>query len=211
MVGAHPCRHLQGLVRDVDGDDLGAARGPQALHTDVAQTADADDGAAGARAQERRRLLDRPVGGQPGVGVSGDLLGGETLLELEGRALHGPQILREPAVDVEARELGVLAVHVLAPPAGGADAVGLQRMHDDSVSGLQGGDRGTYLLDPPGVLVAQCVRQRRILDAAPDALHHMQVRAADTGSPDAHDHVVRTLDPGVGHLVEVQPLIAVLV
>jgi hypothetical protein len=209
VVGAHARGHLQGLVRDVDGDDLGSARGPQALHADVAEPADADDGAAGARGQERRRLLDRPIGGQPGVGVGGDVLGGKTLLELEGRALHGAQVLRESAVDVEAGELGVLAVHVLAPPAGGTDAVGLQRVHDHGVARPQGRDRRSYLLDPPGVLVPERVGQRWVLDAAPDAFHHVQVRAADAGSADADDHVVGSLDAGVGNLVQTQPLVTV--
>src|SRR5664280_294654 len=141
VVGTHVPGHLERFVRDVDGDDLGAARGPQALHADVPETADADDGAAGPWGQQRQRLLHGPKRGQSSVRVGGDVFGGETLFKLKGRALHRLQVLREAAVDVQTRELRVLAVHVLAPAAGRADAVGLQRVHDNGVARSQRGDR----------------------------------------------------------------------
>ena len=158
---------------------------------------------------EGLRLRHRPIRGQPGVRVGRDVLGGEILLELEGRALHRLQVLGEATVDVQARELRMLAMHVLAPAAGRADAVGLQRVHDDGVARPQRGDRWTYLLDPSRVLMPERAGQPWIL--MPRTLHHMQVRAADAGSADPDDHLVRTLDRRVGHLVEVQPIVSILV
>ena len=156
------------------------------------------------------RLLDRVVGGQPGVGQRGDVLGVQRRVELDDRARVGLEQLGEAAVDRDPREQVVRAVHVVAGAAGAAQAAGDQRVDDHGVADLDVGDGRADLVDPAGVLVAEHVGQ---LDAGllgPLALLDVQVGAAQPGAADAHDHVVRPGDLGLGDLLDGERLVVLV-
>ena len=106
------------------------------------------------------RLLDRVVGGKPGVGERGDVLRAASA----GRALRpsarsGRAGIGEPAVADRCRGRRVLAVHVVAGAARAAQPAGDQGVQDDRVADRDVGDRGADLLDPAGVLVTERVGQ----------------------------------------------------
>ena len=144
------------------------------------------------------RLANRVVGGQPGVGERRDVRRLQPGVELHHRAHRRPQVLGHPAVDADAREAVVGAVHVVAGPAGPTEPAGHQRMEDDLVVDGDRRDRLPDRHDRAGVLVPDGVRQ---LDAAlvrPLALDDVQVGAADAGRIDVDQDVERTFDVGSG-------------
>jgi len=123
-------------------------------------------------------------------------------------ALTGQQVLRIAAIGVDAGELAVGGVHVVATAARQAVAAGDEGMADHGVADLDSLDAGSDLLDPAGVLVAHDVGERHLDLAAPDALDDVQVGAADAGAANAHDHVGRCGDARVGHVLIVDELVA---
>jgi hypothetical protein len=160
-----------------------------------------------ARVQQRGRLLDRVVGGQAGVGQRGDVLGVQDRVELDHRPRGGLEQVGEPAVDRDAREEVVLAVHVVAGAAGPAEAAGDQRMDDDRVADLDVGHGRADLLHPAGVLVAEDVGQLDARLLRPLPLLHVEVGPAQAGAADAHDHVVRTGDRRLGDRLHLQRVV----
>ena len=85
----------------------------------------------------------------------------------------------------------VLAVHVVAGPAGPAQPAGDQRMQDHLVADGDVGDGVTDRMHPAGVLVADRVGQRHAGLLLPLAFDDVHVGAADAGAADPHDHVER--------------------
>ena len=83
------------------------------------------------------------------------------------------------------------AVHVVAGPAGPAQAAGRGRVQDHGVADGHVGDRRADLVHPARVLVAQDVGQRGAHGRVPLAVDDVQVGAADAGAADLHDDVER--------------------
>ena len=174
----------------------------QALDADVAQAARADDHAGGAGVEQRESLADRVVGGDAGVGEGRDVLGLRLRVQLDAGPGRGQQVLGHAAVPGQAGELAVLAVHVVAGPAGVAQAVGRCGVQDDGVADGHVGDRRADLVHPARVLVAEDVGQRGAHGGVPLPLDDVQVGPADAGAADLHDDVERPADLRLGHVVD---------
>ena len=157
-VGADLAGQRERLLGRVDDDDLGRGHRLEALDPDVAEPAGADHDRLGARLQHRDRLLDGVDRGQAGVGQRGDVLGLKGI-DLDHRARARLQQLGEAAVTVDPGKRAVEAVHVVADPAGPAEAAGDERVHDHRVADFDVGHAGADLVDPAGVLVAGRVWQ----------------------------------------------------
>ena len=76
LVSPYLLGELEGLLRRIDGDDLRGRHSFEALDRDVPQaTSCADHDYTRPWMEYLRRLLDGVVGGEPGVGVRGHVLG----------------------------------------------------------------------------------------------------------------------------------------
>jgi hypothetical protein len=134
------------------------------------------------------------VGGDPGVGQRRDGGGVGVRVQLHAGTGGGAQVLRHAAVVVrQPREERVLALHVLASPAGEAQAAGGLRVQDHRVADRDVADAVADRVHPAGVLVADDVGQLRPHRLGPLAFEDVQVGAADPGAADLHDHVQRAL------------------
>ena len=109
------------------------------LDADVAEAAGADDDALVARPQPPGRLGRGVVGRQTGVGERRDVLRLEGGVELHAAARRRLEVLGVPAVGVDAGERAVLAVNVVAEPAGAAQPAGDQRVEDHLVADRDAG------------------------------------------------------------------------
>src|ERR1700722_6286831 len=96
--GAELLRQFQRVGAAVDDDDPGRRQRRQALDADVAEPARPDDHRGGAGVQQRQRLADRVVGGDPGVGERGDVGRPCARVELDAGAGGGEQVLGHPPV-----------------------------------------------------------------------------------------------------------------
>ena len=85
------------------------------------------------------------------------------------------------------------AVHVVAAAAGDAEPAAVRRIDEHRVAGRDRGDAVAGRLDPAGVFMAEHARQADA-DAFHQAFDGVQVRRADTGPADPHDHVARMRD-----------------
>src|ERR1700722_9337217 len=186
----------------VDDDDVRRRQRGEALDADVSEAAGADDDGGGAGVEQRQRLADGVVGGDPGVGEGGDIprLGGG--VELDARPGGREQVLGHSAVGRQAGEGRVLAVHVVARPARVAQAAGRGGGEDDGVADRDVGDGGADLAHPAGVLMAEDVGQRGAHRRVPLAFDDVQVGAAAAGAADLDDHVERVSDRRLGDLVD---------
>ena len=118
--------------------------------------------------------------------------------------------LGHPPVAAETRELRSGTVHVVTGTARPAQAARHQRVQDDLVPDGHRADGVTHGDHRAGVLVADDVGQLGILPAGPLALDDVQVGAAHAGRVDVHQDVERTLDGGLGHVVEAGRLAVVV-
>src|SRR5580658_8475856 len=130
VVGAQLLGQLESVRVLVHHDDPGGGQRGKALDADVTEAARADDHAGGARVEQRDRLAHRVVRGDPRVGQRRDVLGLGRRVELDAGPRGGEQVLGHPAVTGQARERAVGAVHVVAGPAGTAQAARNPRMQD---------------------------------------------------------------------------------
>jgi hypothetical protein len=86
-------------------------------------------------------------------------------------------------------------VHVVPGPAEAAEAAGRQGVEDDRVAWGDMADGRADLVDPPGVLMAEGVGQRRVgAQLVPLAQVEMDVGAAQARPADLDDHVEGVLD-----------------
>jgi len=214
VVGAEVLCEGEGVVLDVDGRDGGGGGREETLQPDVAEPADADHDGVVARGQLARGLLRRVVGGDARVGVWGDVDRLHAVGQRDQRPLGGEEVLGEPAVGREPRELEVRTVHVLAEPAVPAGPAGHHRVADDGVALLSHGDFVAGLGDDARVLVAERHREGLGDVVRPHALDHVVVRPAPAGALDLDDDVVRPFWLGPVDLVDgegVLPVVGVLV
>ena len=143
------------------------------------------------------------IGAAHGVGADREELDHRRLVERDAVGdrhvvLRHTDIVRHPAVDVDAEDGDALTAIGLAAPTGDAMAAGEIRDHEDL---LPDGDAAarTRLGDFAGQFVSD---HARIVEKRMRALVDMEVRAADPGAPDAHDHLTgpwrrpRPLDHG---------------
>src|SRR4051794_21168036 len=207
VVGAELASELEGLLVRIDDDDLGRRVGLQALDADVAQAARADHDALGAGAEDRNRLLHGMDRREAGVGERGDLGRLQRRVELHDRARAREQVLGEAAVPVDAGERAVLAMHVVAEPAGATQAARDERVDDDGVADLDVRHAGADLVDPARVLVAGRVGKLDLGLLGPLPLLDVEVRAAQPGRADLHDDVERAGDLRLVDLVHLQRLV----
>ena len=145
-----------------------------------------------------RRLLGRPVGRQARIGIGRHVLRRQAARQLDQGSNAGQQILGIAAIGIDAGELALRRVHVVAAPAGEAMAAGDQRMADHRIADLEALDARADLLDPAGILMPHDIGKLHIHLAAPDALDDVQVGAANAGATDADDDVGGLLDLRVG-------------
>jgi hypothetical protein len=165
------------------------------------EPAGADHDAGRPGIQQRDRLLHRVIGGNPGIGERRDILRLRRRIELDAGAGGSQQVLGHPAIGGQPGERGVLAVHVIPGPAGAAQAAGRRRMQDDGVADGHVGDRGPDLVYPPGVLMPEDVRQRRVHPLIPLPLDDVQVGPAHPGPADLDDDIQGAADLRLGHVV----------
>src|SRR5438445_3305813 len=212
MVGARLLGQLPGSFVGVGGDDLDRGQRPQTLDADMAKAADAHDDHAGLGGRIAGHLLAGPHGGDAGVGHGRHVLGLEARVELDERALAGQKVLSEAPVHAEAGEGAVVAVHVLAAAAAEAHATAHQRVHDHGVAGADRRHVGAHLFDPPGVLVAEGVRQLEVGERlAQDALDDVEVGPAEAGPADLDDDVLGAADLRFRDVVDPETVVVVAV
>ena len=144
----------------------------------MAEAAGAQYHRVGARIQDHGGLLHRVIRGQPSVRQRCHVLRLHPRVEFDHRPGTRAQQLGEATVDVDARERAAHAVHVVASPAGAAEAAGDQRMHDDSIADGNILHRRPDRLYPTGALMPEGVRQRDVALATPLPLHNVQVGTA---------------------------------
>jgi hypothetical protein len=85
------------------------------LDPDVAEAAAANDHTGSARRQKARSLLGGPVRGDPGVGERRNVFGLKARVELDERALAGPQVFGKATVAVQPRKGIVFAIRRSSP------------------------------------------------------------------------------------------------
>jgi hypothetical protein len=194
VVGAdlHGERHRVGVA--VDHDDRGAGDGLEHLDADVAEASGADDDADVAGPGGPGRLGRRVVGGEARVRQGGDIRGLEAVVDLDDTAGRGPKQLRVATVGVDARELAVLAVHVVPETAGPAEPARHERVQDDLVPDRDVRDRVADGVHPTGVLVTDRVGQGDPRLRLPLPLEDVEVGAADPGATDPDDDVEGAFD-----------------
>ena len=203
-VGTDVDSQLDRLRIAVDNDHGDTRDRLEYLDSDVTKTASTDHHAHIPRPGGPRHLLRRVVRGQSRVRERGDLSRFKRVVDLHHAAGGGAQVLRVAAVGVDARELVVLAVHVVTESACAAKPTGDQRVQDDLVARGHVGDRVPERMHPAGVLVADGVGQGDSALLRPLPFQDVDVGAADPGAADPHDHVQRSGELGFGDLGELQ-------
>ncbi len=193
----------------VHADDPGGAAVQGDARGHVPDRAETEDGQGAARGNGG--VLDGlPGGGQdvrevdePLVGRAVGHLDGQGVAERHAQELGLPAghlpvelaVAEEGGALAPLAHLGGLALRLQPLPAHDARAAGDVEGHDDAVARRERGDAGAGLLHDAHRLVAQDVARFHV---GPEQLVQMQVRAADAGGGDPHDHVRRLLDPWVG-------------
>jgi hypothetical protein len=157
--------------------------------------------------QPLRGLRRSVVGRQPRVGEGRDVRGLERVVDGYDAARRRLQVLGVPAVGVDARELAVLAVHVVTGAARTTQAARDQRVHDHLVALADVGDRRPDGVHPPGVLVTDRVRRRHARLLLPLSLEDVEVGAAHPGATDADDDVEGPRGLGDVDLVHLEVLV----
>src|ERR1700730_1355050 len=203
-VGTDLDSQLDRLRIAVDDDHGDTRNRLQHLDSDVTKTASTDHHAHISRPGGPRPLRRRVVRSQARVRERGDLSRLERVVDLHHAAGGGAQVFRVAAVGVVARELVVLAVHVVTESACAAKPTGDQRVQDDLVAHGDVGDRVPDRMHPAGVLVADGVGQGDSALLRPLPFQDVDVGAADPGAADPHDHVERAIDLGFWDVGELQ-------
>src|SRR5215203_1376328 len=197
LVRAPLFSQLERLLVGVGDDDLRRGERLETLDADVAEAPRAHDDSLRHRVQGLHARPDGVVSGEASVGQRRYVFGLKNRIELHDRAHVGLQKVGEAAVAGEAGELAVLTVHVVAGPAGAAEAAGHEGVADHRVPHGYVRDARADLLDPARVLVAQSVGQQRavrVLYWRPLALDDVYVSAAEPCGADTDDNVERALD-----------------
>ena len=208
LVGADLLGQRERVGVAVDDDDARAGDRRERLDRDVAEAARALHDGGGARVESGHGLAHGVVGGDARVGQRGDVGGVGARVELDARAGGGAQVLGHAAVVArQAREEGVLALHVAAAPARQAQPAGGLRVQDHRVADRDVGDAVADRVHPARVLVADHVGQRRVHRLGPVAVDDVQVGAAHAGATDLHDDVERTLERGLRDVVDLGILV----
>src|ERR1019366_6922251 len=91
---------LQGSLRTVDDDHGRCGQRLERLDADMAEAAGTDQHRAGSRVQDGHGLLDGVVGGQPGIGKRGNVLGSDAWIDLDHGAGARLEELGEAAIGV---------------------------------------------------------------------------------------------------------------
>src|SRR5262245_8536684 len=209
VLGSQFLREAQRQARAVHDDDLRRALFPEDLVRDVAKATEPDDHRDVAGLKTLGGLVGHVIRGEAGVGVGGDLLRGHAVGKANEVALLDLEVLRKSAIAGDAGERPVLAMHVVAPAARRAGAVGDERVHDHCVALLETTHFRPHLLHPAGVLVARNVGELNADLVAPHALDDVQVGPAEPRAPDPNDHVICVLQLGVPHVFQLEELGAV--
>ena len=173
----------------------------------MAQPADAQQQHVATGVEQFRGLLGGAIGGDPGIGHRRDAERRDAGVQLDHRAFVGLEILGKAAVQPEAGELAMVAIHVVAIAAFQTDAAGIERVADHRVAGFDRGDIAAHILDPAGIFMAHDIGQQAALgihDIFPDTFEDMQVGAAQACRTDLYDHLVRSRDRGRTHVFDLQ-------
>src|SRR2546426_5421075 len=96
-------------------------------------------------------------------------------------------------------------MHIVACSASAAKAAGDEWMDDDSITHCNVADCRSDFVDPPGILVTECIRQFHPRFLCPLPLDDMQIGPAQASAANPHHHVERSrhlrlwhfLDPGL--------------
>ena len=118
----------------LDRDRRARAELVQELQRDVADAADSDHGGGGARDGQVRETADRVVRREPCVRVRRDGRGLDAVGQSQERALVHEEVVGEAAVDGQAGELVVDAVHVVAAAARDAEPAAVRRVDEHRVA-----------------------------------------------------------------------------
>ena len=153
--------------------------------------------------QMPRDATHRVVGGQPCVGVRRHVARLQAVRQPDELALGDQQPFREATVDRQAGEAVAITVHVIAAPAGDAQAAAVGRVNDHRVADRDRRDEVADLFHPARVLVAEHARQG---DAGGlhQAVDRVQVGRADARPADTNHDVVGSRDHGRGALDQLQ-------
>src|SRR5207247_7241820 len=98
------------------------------------------------------------------------------------------EVLSKAAVPADAGEGTVLAVHVIAPAAGGARPIGDEGVDDHGVASLEVAHLRPGVFHPARILVSGRVGKLNTHLAAPDTLDDVQVGSAAPRPTDPNDH-----------------------
>ena len=203
LTGAELGRQRAAARVRVDRDGRARAELVQELECDVPDAADADHGRRRARHREVGDPADRVVRREPRVGVRCDGRRLDAFGQAQERALGHDDVVGEAAVDRQARELVMGAVHVVAAPAGDAEAAAVGRVHEHRIALRDRRDAVADLLDPARVLVAEHPRQPHA-DVLHQALDGVEIGRAHARAADPDDDVGRVRDLGHRPLDELE-------
>ena len=138
------------------------------------------------------------IGGQAGVGQCGNVGRRQPRVQADNCPGVGLEQLGESTVGGDAGESGLDAVHVVAGPAGLAEAARDERVDDHRIADGHMVDGGADGLDPAGVLVAERVRECDAGLLPPLTLDDVEVGPAEAGPADADDDVEGMSQLGFG-------------
>src|SRR5699024_5867574 len=200
--GAELLGHGERLGGAVHYREVGRTQFFQGLDTAVPQTTRTDDDHVRTRVQERDGLADGVVGGQARVGQCRHIHRCQGLLEHDAGSRVGTQVRGHAPVAVDPGKGRVLAVHVVARPAGAAESARDQGVQDHPVPDVDVAHRGADLHDGARVLVPEHVRKPYPALVGPLPLDDVQIGPAHPGRVHLDQHVQGTFDPGIGNLVD---------
>ena len=203
---------IQSQARDVRYALLAAqarAIGAAAILTDAKGAAMAPADAILVVAEDPRETLARAAalwfGAQPATMVAVTGTNGKTSTATFCRQIW--TLLGHAAINIDAGERTLEAMHVVAGAARAAQAAGDERMDHHRVADGDMADRGTDRMHPAAILMAERIGQRYVGLFLPLAFDDVQVGAAKAGAADLDDHVMRIGDLGIVDFVECRPLV----
>lgn len=173
VVGAEFLRERQRVAVAVDHHDRRGADGFHDLDPDVAQAARADHDDHVAGLQRFRGLRAHMVRREARVREGRDIRRLEFLIQFDHAPRPGLQILRVPAVAVDAGKLGRFAMHVVPGAAGATQPARHQRVQDDLVADLDARDGVAFRVHPPGIFMPDRVGQLDARFGRPLALQNV--------------------------------------
>src|SRR5205823_13137721 len=113
IIDAPLSRQIERSTRLIYNDNLRRSESLQALDTDMAQSARADDNNFCPWIEQRPGLLDGVIGSEARVGQSGDIFRLQAGIELDHRTGIRLEEVCHPSIDGDARKNRIATVHIV--------------------------------------------------------------------------------------------------